>query len=121
MVTYGAAPFLPLYFQDSLFVSPTESGLRMLPQMLGVTAATFGIGRLIARTGRYKPFPIIGSIVSVIGLLGVARITGSTPYRWLVVADDPDGLRRGGDLHDHIDRQPERRRDSATSGSSRRR
>jgi EmrB/QacA subfamily drug resistance transporter len=85
VVTYGSAQFLPLYFQDSLFVSPTESGLRMLPQMIGVTAATFGIGRLIARTGRYKPFPIIGSIVSVIGLLGVAQITGSTPYLWLVV------------------------------------
>jgi EmrB/QacA subfamily drug resistance transporter len=84
VVTYGAAQFLPLYFQDSLFVSPTESGLRMLPQMLGVTAATFGIGRLIAKTGRYKPFPIIGSIVSVVGLLGVAQITGSTPYLWLV-------------------------------------
>jgi EmrB/QacA subfamily drug resistance transporter len=85
VVTYGAAQFLPLYFQDSLFVSPTESGLRMLPQMLGVTAATFGVGRLIARTGRYKPFPIIGSIVAAIGLFGVAQITGSTPYWWLLV------------------------------------
>ncbi|MET0460956.1 MAG: MDR family MFS transporter [Ilumatobacteraceae bacterium] len=85
VVTYGAAQFLPLYFQDSLFVSPTQSGLRMLPQMIGVTAATFGIGRLIAKTGRYKPFPIIGSTVSVVGLLGVAQITGTTPYWWLVV------------------------------------
>ncbi|HEU4840235.1 MAG TPA: MDR family MFS transporter [Ilumatobacteraceae bacterium] len=85
VVTYGAAQFLPLYFQDSLFVSPTESGLRMLPQMIGVTMATFGIGRLIAKTGRYKPFPIIGSIASVIGLLGVAQITGETSYAWLVM------------------------------------
>ena len=85
VVTYGASQFLPLYFQDSLFVSPTESGLRMLPQMIGVTMATFGIGRAIARTGRYKPFPIIGTITSVIGLLGVAQITGSTSYGWLVV------------------------------------
>ena len=85
VVTYGAAQFLPLYFQDSLFVSPTESGLRMLPQMIGVTMATFGVGRAIARTGRYKPFPIIGSIASVIGLLGVAQITGDTSYGWLVV------------------------------------
>ncbi|MEO5900408.1 MAG: MDR family MFS transporter [Ilumatobacteraceae bacterium] len=85
VVTYGAAQFLPLYFQDSLFVSPTESGLRMLPQMIGVTAATFGIGRLIARTGRYKMFPIIGSVVSVIGLIGVAQITGSTSYWWLLL------------------------------------
>jgi EmrB/QacA subfamily drug resistance transporter len=85
VVTYGAGQFLPLYFQDSLFVSPTESGLRMLPQMIGVTMATFGVGRLIARTGRYKPFPIIGSLASMIGLLGVAQITGSTDYITLIV------------------------------------
>jgi EmrB/QacA subfamily drug resistance transporter len=85
VVTYGAGQFLPLYFQDSLFVSPTASGLRMLPQMIGVTMATFGIGRLIAKTGRYKPFPIIGSIASVIGLLGIAQITGTTSYGWLVL------------------------------------
>jgi EmrB/QacA subfamily drug resistance transporter len=83
--TFGAGQFLPLYFQDSLFVSPTESGLRMLPQMLGVTIGTFGIGRLIARSGRYKRYPIVGSILAVVGLLGVAQITGSTTYSWLVV------------------------------------
>ena len=37
-VVYGTNQFLPLYFQDSLFVSPTESGLRMMPMMMGVTA-----------------------------------------------------------------------------------
>lgn len=84
VVTYGASQFLPLYFQDSLFVSPTESGLRMLPQMIGVTAATFGIGRLIARSGRYKRFPVIGTVCSIAGLLGIAQITGSTSYGWLV-------------------------------------
>jgi EmrB/QacA subfamily drug resistance transporter len=83
--TFGAAQFLPLYFQDSLFVSPTESGLRMLPQMIGVTLGTFGIGRLIARTGRYKRFPFAGSVFATLGLLGVAQITGATTYLWLVV------------------------------------
>jgi len=84
-VTYGAGSFLPLYFQDSLFVSPTESGLRMLPQMLGVTTATFVIGRLIARTGRYKPFPIVGSIAAAVGLVGIAQVTGTTSYWWLIL------------------------------------
>lgn len=84
MVMYGAGQFLPLYFQDSLFVSPTESGLRMLPQMAGVTLATFGVGRWIARTGRYKQFPVIGATVATIGLLGLAQITGGTRYGLLV-------------------------------------
>ena len=85
VVTYGAGSFLPLYFQDAMFVSPTQSGLRMLPQMIGVTLGTFGIGRFIARDGRYKRYPIIGSAVSTVGLLLIAQITGSTPYWYLVI------------------------------------
>jgi EmrB/QacA subfamily drug resistance transporter len=85
VVTYGAGGFLSLYFQDSLLVSPTESGLRTLPQMLGVTLATFGIGRIIAKTGKYKVFPIIGSVLSFFGLIGIAQITGTTPYLYLVI------------------------------------
>jgi EmrB/QacA subfamily drug resistance transporter len=84
-VTYGAGGFLSLYFQDSLLVSPTESGLRTLPQMLGVTLATFGIGRIIAKTGKYKIFPVIGSVLCIFGLLGIAQISGTTPYLFLVI------------------------------------
>ncbi len=84
-IAFGAGQFLPLYFQDSLFVSPTESGLRMLPQMIGVTLGTFGIGRLIARTGRCKPWPIIGTLCAVAGLLVVSQISGTTSYATLVL------------------------------------
>ena len=84
-VVYGSGGFLNLYFQDSQFLSPTESGLRSVPQMIGVTAATFGIGRLISKTGKYKPFPIYGTTLATFGLLAIAQITGSTPYLWLVI------------------------------------
>jgi EmrB/QacA subfamily drug resistance transporter len=84
-IAFGAGQFLPLYFQDSLFVSPTESGLRMLPQMIGVTMGTFGVGRLIARTGKCKPWPIFGTAAAVCGLLVVSRISGETSYVTLVV------------------------------------
>ena len=84
-IAFGAGQFLPLYFQDSLFVSPTESGLRMLPQMIGVTAGTFGIGRLIARTGRCKPWPLFGTSVAVAGLLVISQISGTTSYATLVI------------------------------------
>jgi EmrB/QacA subfamily drug resistance transporter len=83
-IAYGAGQFLPLYFQDSLFVSPTESGLRMLPQMIGVTLGTFGIGRLILRTGRYKSFPVVGATFGAAGAFAISFITGATPYLWLV-------------------------------------
>ena len=83
-VTFGAGQFLPLYFQDSLFVSPTESGLRMLPQMIGVTIGTFGIGRMILWTGRYKAFPVIGTSLASAGLFAVSHVTGTTTYAWLI-------------------------------------
>jgi EmrB/QacA subfamily drug resistance transporter len=84
-IAYGGNQFLPLYFQDSLFVSPTESGLRMLPMMAGVTLTTFGVGRLIAHTGGYKRWPVIGTCLAAVGLLAVAQIDGDTSYLWLVV------------------------------------
>ena len=84
-IAFGAGQFLPLYFQDSLFVSPTESGLRMLPQMIGVTMGTFGVGRLIAKTGKCKPWPVIGTSVAVVGLLVVSGISADTSYATLVV------------------------------------
>jgi MFS family permease len=53
--------------------------------MVGVTMATFIVGRLIAKTGRYKIFPVVGSLCAMLGLLGVAQITGDTAYLWLVL------------------------------------
>ena len=84
-IVYGSGGFLSLYFQDALFVSPTNSGLRSLPQMLGVTAATFGVGRLISKTGRYKPFPIIGASLATLALIAIAQIDGNTNYSYLVI------------------------------------
>lgn len=83
-VVYGGNQFLPLYFQDALFVSPTESGLRMMPMMIGVTGTSFVIGRLMARTGTYRRFPIIGTLALVTGLVAVAQIDGNTKY-WMLL------------------------------------
>jgi EmrB/QacA subfamily drug resistance transporter len=85
MVVYGGNQFLPLYFQDALLVSPTESGLRMLPVMVGVTLGTFGVGRLVSKTGRYAIYPRVGTVLALAGVLAIAQIDGATPYLLLVV------------------------------------
>jgi EmrB/QacA subfamily drug resistance transporter len=82
-VSYGASNFLPLYFQDALFVRPTLSGLRTLPIMVGVVIMSFTCGRMIAKTGRYKAFPVGGTIAIAFGLLCIARIDGGTSYAYL--------------------------------------
>src|SRR5205814_4673736 len=65
---FGAIIFLPLYLQTVGRASATNSGLLILPLMLGLMATSIGSGRWITKTGRYKVFPIAGTAVMAIGL-----------------------------------------------------
>jgi EmrB/QacA subfamily drug resistance transporter len=64
---FGALTFLPLFLQDVKGVSPTASGLRILPLMGGMLGAAIISGRLVTRYGRYKIFPIVGTALMTIG------------------------------------------------------
>lgn len=70
-VMYGSAAFLPLFLQGVTGVSPTASGLLLLPLMAGVTFASIWAGRLTTRTGRYRRWPILGTGLGVVGLVGL--------------------------------------------------
>ncbi|MFD4022544.1 MFS transporter [Streptomyces sp. NPDC058576] len=65
---FGAASYLPTYLQMVDGVSATESGLLMLPMMMGIVGGSIASGQLITRTGRYRIYPIVGSAVSVVGM-----------------------------------------------------
>jgi EmrB/QacA subfamily drug resistance transporter len=58
---FGAMLTLPLYLQLVLGSSPTESGLQLLPMILGLMISSIASGQIIARTGRYRQFPILGT------------------------------------------------------------
>ncbi|MDN4597747.1 MDR family MFS transporter [Leifsonia virtsii] len=58
---FGAMLTLPLYLQIVLGSSPTVSGLQLLPMILGLMVSSIVSGQIIARTGRYRQFPIIGT------------------------------------------------------------
>ena len=66
---FGAMLTLPLYLQLVLGSTPTESGLQMLPMILGLMIASIASGQIIARTGRYRMFPILGTRAHVGRLL----------------------------------------------------
>jgi EmrB/QacA subfamily drug resistance transporter len=77
---FGALTFLPLFFQDARGISPTLSGLRLLPLMGGLLLASIGSGQLVSRWGRYKVFPVAGTFCMSVGLFLMSRIglvTGS--------------------------------------------
>ncbi len=75
---FGSVTYIPLYLQVVRGASPTQSGLEMLPLMVGVLIASIGSGQLISRVGRYKIYPIIGTGLMVVGMLLLSRLTPST-------------------------------------------
>ena len=71
---FGSVTFLPLYFQTVYAASPTGSGLRLVPLILGLLTTSIVSGQLITRRGRYKIFPIIGTALMTVGLVLLSRL-----------------------------------------------
>jgi EmrB/QacA subfamily drug resistance transporter len=82
LALFGAVTYLPLYLQIVKGKSATESGLLLTPMMAGVLITSITSGNLISRTGRYKPFPIIGTAIAAVGMILLSRLAVSTPI-WL--------------------------------------
>jgi EmrB/QacA subfamily drug resistance transporter len=87
---FGALTYLPQYLQIVKGVSPTSSGLRLLPLMAGLLLTSIGTGQLISRSGRYKVFPVVGTALLTLGLyllshLGVTTSTlASSAYMFVL-------------------------------------
>ncbi|MFJ3333298.1 MDR family MFS transporter [Streptomyces sp. NPDC086766] len=71
---FGAMTYLPTFLQVVRGVSPTMSGVHMLPMVFGMLLASTGSGQIVSRTGRWKVFPIAGTAVTTIGLLLLHRL-----------------------------------------------
>jgi EmrB/QacA subfamily drug resistance transporter len=79
-ILFGALIFLPQYLQIVRHVSPTVSGLRLVPILGGMIVFSITSGLLITRRGRYKRLVVIGSGVFMVGVLLFSRITvGTSP------------------------------------------
>ena len=77
---FGAITFLPLFLQTVHGATPTTSGLQMVPIMAAVLAMSIWSGRRISATGRYRPYPIAGTILTTAGLYLLSHLGASTPY-----------------------------------------
>src|ERR1700729_1438253 len=65
---FGAITYLPAFFQVVRGISPTISGVYLLPLMAGLLVMSIGSGQIISRTGKYRFFPIRGTGLTTIGL-----------------------------------------------------
>ncbi len=79
LAMFGAIVFVPLFLQIVYGASPTSSGLRMLPLIMGLLITSIASGRAISRIGRYKVFPIAGTATLTVGLLLLTQLKVSTP------------------------------------------
>jgi EmrB/QacA subfamily drug resistance transporter len=77
---FGAIIYLPVYLQVVRGVSPTTSGLMLLPIMAGLFVASIGSGQIIARVGRYKIFPIVGTGLMTVGMGLFSTLTVHTSF-----------------------------------------
>jgi len=77
---FGAIIYLPVYLQVVRGVSPTTSGLMLLPIMAGLFTASIGSGQIIARVGRYKIFPILGTALMTVGMGLFSTLTIHTSF-----------------------------------------
>ncbi|WP_328963502.1 MFS transporter [Streptomyces virginiae] len=66
---FGAMVYLPTFLQVVQGVSPTMSGVHMLPMVIGMLITSTVSGQIVSRTGRWKVFPILGTAVTALGLL----------------------------------------------------
>jgi EmrB/QacA subfamily drug resistance transporter len=102
MAMFGGLMTVPLYLQIVKGASPTVAGLQMIPFVLGIMAGSILCGQLIARTGRYRIFPIIGSSLMVASLALFATIGADTPLWRTMLIMLLMGLGLGGNMQPMI-------------------
>ena len=70
--------FTPLFLQIVVGASAASSGLLLLPMTVGITLSTILSGRLIARTGRYQHFPVIGLAITTVTVFLLSRLSAGS-------------------------------------------
>lgn len=66
---FGAMTYLPTFLQVVHGITPTLSGVHMLPMVFGLLITSTASGQIVSRTGRWKVFPIAGTALTAVGLL----------------------------------------------------
>ncbi len=75
---FGAMVFLPVYLQAVQGASATQSGLLVLPLMLGLMSMSVLSGRIISATGHYKSWPVAGMGIAAVGVFLLSRMDVNT-------------------------------------------
>ncbi|GGF30384.1 MFS transporter [Microbacterium sorbitolivorans] len=83
MAMFAAIGFVPTFLQMASGTSAAVSGLLMIPMMAGVMGTSIGSGILISKTGKYKMYPLIGTLTMAAAMALMTTLSGDTPI-WLI-------------------------------------
>lgn len=84
MGMFGGMIIIPLIIQVVYGVSPTLTGLMMLPMVLGMMTATITAGRVTAKTGKYRFFFNTGTATLFFGYLYMVLMLKADTPLWVV-------------------------------------
>jgi EmrB/QacA subfamily drug resistance transporter len=93
---FGAITYLPAFFQVVRGISPTISGVYLLPLMAGLLVVSIFSGQFVARTGKYRVFPIAGTALIVVGMVLLHLMSPSTSTLYDAFAMVVLGMGLGG-------------------------
>ncbi|HET7530734.1 MAG TPA: MDR family MFS transporter [Mycobacteriales bacterium] len=98
MGMFGGLLMLPQYLQVVKGMSPTDAGLGTLPMTLGMMSGSIISGQTIARTGRYRIFPVVGTALLVAAMVLFHFVSATTPLWQVMVVMVVFGLGLGGNM-----------------------
>jgi EmrB/QacA subfamily drug resistance transporter len=85
-VFYGANAFTPLYLQSVTGVSATNSGLLLVPLAVAVAISATYVGRRTARTGSYKSWPLVGTVITLSALCVLSTLGPTRGYIFVAMS-----------------------------------
>ncbi|WP_414468811.1 MDR family MFS transporter [Methanobacterium sp. ACI-7] len=92
---FSGVIYIPLFAQDVLGISATNSGLLMIPMLFSLTMASIITGQIISKTGKYKKLVIAEFIITGIGVVLLATMNAATPYYLLITYSTVLGIGSG--------------------------
>ncbi len=77
---FGAIIYIPTFAQQVLNFSATNSGIILLPMILGLTVGSIVVGQIVNRTGKYKVFIVAGLLMATIGVFTLGSLDVNSNY-----------------------------------------
>jgi EmrB/QacA subfamily drug resistance transporter len=98
MGMFGGLLMLPQYLQVVKGASPTTAGLETLPMTIGMMTGSIISGQTIARTARYKIFPVVGTALMIVAMVLFHFVGATTPLWQVMIVMLVMGLGLGGNM-----------------------